>query len=77
MALNWEEEVLGLIRRVGGGTPAKTEFFLDRLAGDERDVTAGDAQVVKFTIGKAAQLVDGVTVAAPIAEIADQVHFVT
>jgi len=47
---------------------------LDRLAGDVVDVAAADAEVGQFTVRQAAQLGDGVPVAAPVAVVADQVH---
>ena len=46
----------------------------DRLARDEMDVAAADAEVVQFTVAQAAQLGNGFTVAAPVAVVADQVH---
>lgn len=76
MAVDWEEEVFGRIRLgLGGGKPCRKLYELDCFASNERDVAAGDAEVVQFAVRQAAQLVDGVTVAAPVAVVADQVHF--
>ena len=47
---------------------------LDRLASDEVDVAAADAEVGQFTVAQAAQLGNSVPVAAPVAIVADQVH---
>jgi len=47
---------------------------LDRLASDVVDVAAADAEVSQFTGAQAAQLGNGVPVAAPVAVVADQVH---
>jgi hypothetical protein len=47
---------------------------LNRLACDEGDVAAADAEVVEFAVGQAAQLGNGFPVAAPVAVVADQVH---
>ena len=49
--------------------------FLDGLARHKRDVATGDAQIVEFTVRQAAQLTHGFAVAAPVAVVADQVHF--
>ena len=46
----------------------------DRLAGDEVDVAAGNAEVRKLAVRQAAQLGNGFPVAAPVAVVADQVH---
>src|SRR5690606_19691492 len=46
----------------------------DRLAGNGGYVAAGNAEIVEVTVRKAAQLGNGVPVAAPVAVIADQVH---
>lgn len=47
---------------------------LEGLARHEGDVAAGDAQIVQLAVGQAAQLGDGLTVTAPVAVIADDVH---
>ena len=75
VALDWEEVVSGRIREVWEEVDL-AEFLnsLDRLAGDELDVAAGNAEVVEFAVGQAAQLVHGIAVAAPVAVVADQVH---
>lgn len=39
------------------------------------NVVAVDAEVGQLAVGKAVQFRDGFTVTAPVAEIADQVHF--
>ena len=62
----WEEDGSGEIRGAS-----------DRLAGDEGDLAARNAEIVELPVGQAAQLVDRLTVAAPVAEVADQVHFST
>ena len=56
----------------GGGRPWRNS--LDRLPRDVMDVAAADAEVDEFTVRQAAQLGDGVPVAAPVAVVADQVH---
>ena len=72
---NREEENAGLIRQSREEvTLAKFMQSLERLAGDEGDVATGDAQIVEFTVGQAAQLTHGLAVAAPVAVVADQVH---
>lgn len=53
--------------------------FGDRLAlygafGDERNVATADAEVVEFAVGKAVQLVAGLTNAVPGADVADDIH---
>jgi len=52
----------------------QTAWKLDRLARHLRNVATADAEVVELAVRKAAQLGNGVTVAAPVAVIADQVH---
>lgn len=52
----------------------RTRFQLDGFTRDEVDVAAGDAEVGQFAVRQAAQLGDSLTVAAPVAVIADQVH---
>ena len=46
----------------------------DRLAGDEVDVAAGNAEVRKLAVRQAVQLGNGFPVATPVAIVADQVH---
>ena len=48
--------------------------MLDGLAGNERDVAAGNAEIAEFAVRKAAQFVDRLAVAAPVTVVADQVH---
>ena len=43
--------------------------------GDERDIAAGNTEVIQFTCGQAVQFRDSVTIAAPVVVRADQVHF--
>ena len=71
-----EEVNAGLILQ-GREEEAPTKFmqFLERLARYERDIATGDAQIVEFTVRQAAQLTHGLAVAAPVAVVADQVHF--
>lgn len=45
------------------------------LTGNGRNFGSHDAQIVQFTCIQAAKFVDGVTVTAPVAVRADQVHF--
>ena len=74
---NREEVKVGAIRRsLGGGWLRRNllNWLSDRLAGDVRDVAAGQAQVVEFAGRKAVQLIHGFPVATPVAVIADQVH---
>ena len=47
---------------------------LEGLACDKRDVAAGNSKVVELTAGKAVQLIDGLTVTAPVAVVANDVH---
>ena len=77
VAVGWEEVASGRLRQVlGGGRAWRNSNSLDRLAGDEGDVAACNAEVAQFAVRKAAQLGDRVTVTAPVAIIADQVHFI-
>ena len=68
---------VGRIRRAlgGGGEPDEIFIFLERgLTGDVGNIAARDAQIAKLTVRKAAQLVDGLAVTAPIADVLDQAH---
>jgi hypothetical protein len=47
---------------------------LDGLAGHGLDLAAVDAEVGKLAVREARQLVDRVTVAAPVAVVADDIH---
>ena len=47
----------------------------DSALGDERDVAACDAQIVKLTVGQAVQLVAGLTNAVPGADTTEDFHF--
>ena len=54
---------------------AATEFLtLDGLAGHRVNFTAVDAEVGEFAVRQAAQLGDGVTITAPVAVVAYDVH---
>ena len=73
MASNREEVKAGLIRQGrGGGRPWRNS--LDRPAGDGGNVSPRNAEIGKLAVRKAAQLGNGVPVAAPVAVVADQVH---
>ena len=68
-----EEVKAGRIRQGrGGGRPCRNS--LDRPAGDGGDVASGNAEIGEFAVRQAAQLGNGVPVAAPVAVVADQVH---
>jgi len=45
------------------------------LAGDVRNVGAGDTEITEFTIGQTVQFGNCVTVTAPVVERANDVHF--
>lgn len=51
VALHWEEEEEGHICQAGRRRTWQELNALDRLAGDERNVAAGNAEVVKFAVG--------------------------
>ena len=61
---DWEEDAL----------PKFLYSVLASLAGDERNVGAGDAEIGQFAVRQTVQLADGVTFTAPVAIIADDVH---
>ena len=73
---DWEEEVANPFPpRLGGGNPGGIpEICLARLAGDERNVGAGNAQVGQFAVRQAIQFADRLALTAPVAVIADDVH---
>ena len=54
--------------------PDRGAIELDRLPGHEGNVAAADAEIAQLTVAQAAQLGDGLTIAAPVAIVADQVH---
>lgn len=54
--------------------PDRGAIKLDRLPGHEGNVAAADAEVIQFAIGQAVQLRHRLTIAAPVAIVADQVH---
>jgi hypothetical protein len=67
----------GLVAAEREEQPQRKLFLTTALVGHGVNVGARDAEVGELVVGKTAQLVDGVTVAAPVAVIADQVHFHT
>lgn len=70
-----EEEKAGRIHQGGRRRPWRNPVvLLDRLTGDVRNVASGNPEVVELAVGEAAQLVNRLPVAAPVAVIADQVH---
>ena len=58
----------------GFGSVYSWAALLERGAGHALDVGAVDAQVVQLARVEAAELADGLVVAAPVLEAADQVH---
>jgi len=57
---------------------ASTEFpALDGPAGHRVNFTAVHAEIGEFAVRQAAQLSDGVTIAAPVAVVAYDIHFLT
>jgi len=75
----WEEERKPTPdhKGLGGGRPLRTVFPLagDRLAGDVRDVRTRDTEIVQLAVRKAAKLVAGFPVAAPVAIRTKDIHF--
>ena len=73
--VNPREEVrIDRIRQVGEEVDAD-EIPLETLAGDLLDLVADEAKIMKLAVGQATQFVHRVAVDAPIAVVADQVHF--
>ena len=60
----------------GSEKKGRRNLVLTSAASDVLDIGPGNAQIIEFAGGQAAQLVHGCTIAAPIAEVTDQVHLV-
>lgn len=73
--VNPREEVrIDRIRQVGEEVDAD-EIPLEAPAGHLLDLVADKAEIVKLAVGQATQFIDRVAINAPIAVVADQVHF--